>query len=212
MRVIKESKERKNEILDIAEHLFNEKGYAKTTIDDILKESGIAKGTLYYHFKSKEDILSAMIERQIERRKQSIRQIAEDKTISAAEKLFQVITLLSKSGTLADGLHEKENSELHQKSFTRSLMRFAPIVTDIIEQGIKSGEFSTPYPRESVELLFCASQLHDPGVFVWTKEERRRKVEAFFWILELTLGISDDAKAELYRLAGISKEVSENNG
>ncbi|MCC8161251.1 MAG: TetR/AcrR family transcriptional regulator [Oscillospiraceae bacterium] len=212
MRVIKESKERKNEILDIAEHLFNEKGYAKTTIDDILKESGIAKGTLYYHFKSKEDILSAMIERQIERRKQSIRQIAEDKTISAAEKLFQVITLLSKSGTLADGLHEKENSELHQKSFTRSLMLFAPIVTDIIEQGIKSGEFSTPYPRESVELLFCASQLHDPGVFVWTKEERRRKVEAFFWILELTLGISDDAKAELYRLAGISKEVSENNG
>lgn len=212
MRVIKESKERKNEILDIAEHLFNEKGYAKTTIDDILKESGIAKGTLYYHFKSKEDILSAMIERQIERRKQSIRQIAEDKTISAAEKLFQVIILLSKSGTLADGLHEKENSELHQKSFTRSLMRFAPIVTDIIEQGIKSGEFSTPYPRESVELLFCASQLHDPGVFVWTKEERRRKVEAFFWILELTLGISDDAKAELYRLAGISKEVSENNG
>lgn len=212
MRVIKESKERKNEILDIAEHLFNEKGYAKTTIDDILKESGIAKGTLYYHFKSKEDILSAMIERQIERRKQSIQQIAEDKTISAAEKLFQVITLLSKSGTLADGLHEKENSELHQKSFTRSLMLFAPIVTDIIEQGIKSGEFSTPYPRESVELLFCASQLHDPGVFVWTKEERRRKVEAFFWILELTLGISDDAKAELYRLAGISKEVSENNG
>ncbi len=212
MRVIKESKERKNEILDIVEHLFNEKGYAKTTVDDILKESGIAKGTLYYHFKSKEDILSAMIERQIERRKQSIRQIAEDKTISAAEKLFQVITLLSKSGTLADGLHEKENSELHQKSFTRSLMRFAPIMTDIIEQGIKSGEFSTPYPRESVELLFCASQLHDPGVFVWTKEERRRKVEAFFWILELTLGMSDDAKAELYRLAGISKEVSENNG
>ena len=208
MRIIKDANERKNEILDIAEHLFNEKGYNQTTVEDILKESGIAKGTLYYHFKNKEDILSAMIERQIERRCRHISQIAADNTLSAVEKLYQVISLLSESGILADGLHEKENAELHQKSFKRSLMQFAPIMTEIVEYGIERGEFSTPYPRESVELLFCASQLHDPGVFVWTKEEYCRKVKAFYWLLELTLGMTDAAKAELYQLAGISQEDS----
>ena len=52
-----------NEILDTAERLFGTKGFDGTSTTDILNEIGIARGTLYYHFKSKEDILDAMIER-----------------------------------------------------------------------------------------------------------------------------------------------------
>ena len=63
MRVVKEAKERRNEILDVAERLFATKGFDNTSTNDILDEVGIARGTLYYHFKSKEDILDAMIER-----------------------------------------------------------------------------------------------------------------------------------------------------
>ena len=57
MRVVKEAEERRNEILDVAERLFGTKGFDNTSTNDILKEIGIARGTLYYHFKSKEDIL-----------------------------------------------------------------------------------------------------------------------------------------------------------
>ena len=53
-RIVKEADERRNEILDAAETLFTEKGYSKTTIIDILNQVGIAKGTFYYYFKSKE--------------------------------------------------------------------------------------------------------------------------------------------------------------
>ncbi len=211
MRTIKDADVRKGEILDAAEKLFNEKGYSKTTTEDILEMTGIARGTLYYHFKGKEDILLAVIDRQIEKREQSMRELADDNTVSAVEKLFRVIRLLSQSGMLAEGLHEKDNSELHQKSFQRSLLRYSPVLTEIVEQGIESGEFSCDYPRESVELLFCASQLHDPGVFAWTPEERERKKKAFFRMLEITLGISDDSRKKLYRLAGLSSEVIENN-
>ena len=63
MRVVKEAAIRKNEILDAAERLFVIKGFDATSTNDILTEVGIARGTLYYHFKSKEDILNAMIER-----------------------------------------------------------------------------------------------------------------------------------------------------
>ena len=63
MRIVKEAEIRKNEILDTAEKLFISKGYEKTSTTDILNEIGIARGTLYYHFKSKEDILIAMIDR-----------------------------------------------------------------------------------------------------------------------------------------------------
>ncbi len=204
MRVTKNADVRKNEILDIAEVLFNEKGYAATTVEDILKESGIAKGTLYYHFKSKEEILLAMIDREIEQRKQAMSQIAEDLSLSAVEKLVKVIQLLSYSGMMADGVYGIGNAQLHQKSFTRSLESFTPIMTDIVEYGIQNGEFSTPYPRESVELLFCASELHDPRMFSWTDEVRQKKKEAFFWMLEITLGISEEAKGRLYQLIGQS--------
>ena len=63
MRVVKEAAVRKNEILDAAEELFVTKGFDKTSTNDILERVGIARGTLYYHFKSKEEILNAMIER-----------------------------------------------------------------------------------------------------------------------------------------------------
>ena len=63
MRIVKEAEERKEEILDVAERFFATKGFDNTSTNDILKEVGIARGTLYYHFKSKEDILDGVIER-----------------------------------------------------------------------------------------------------------------------------------------------------
>lgn len=201
MRIVKDADERKNEILDVAQRLFHEKGYVQTTVEDIMRECNIAKGTLYYHFKGKEEILSAMINRQIDRQEETMQQIAADKTMTAVEKLIQVIHLLSYKDRVTDGYSEQENAELQQKSFTRTLFRFAPVMTAIVEEGIQNGEFSTPYPRESVELLFCASQLCDPCVFQWTEEEHDRKKEAFFWMLELSLGITPEAKRQLYQLA-----------
>ena len=66
MRIVKEAEERKNEILDVAENLFMKKGFDGTSTNDILQAVGIARGTLYYHFKSKEDIMDALIHRMSE--------------------------------------------------------------------------------------------------------------------------------------------------
>jgi AcrR family transcriptional regulator len=61
MRIVKTAEERRNEILDVAGRLFAAKGFDDTSITDIQNEVGIARGTLCYHFKSKEDILDAII-------------------------------------------------------------------------------------------------------------------------------------------------------
>lgn len=49
----KEAEVRKNEIIDAADELFNQKGFDGTSTNDILEKVGIARGTLYHHFKSK---------------------------------------------------------------------------------------------------------------------------------------------------------------
>ena len=63
MQIVKEAEERKEEILGAAEKLFAAKGFDSTSTGGILDAAGIARGTLYYHFRSKEEILDGVIQR-----------------------------------------------------------------------------------------------------------------------------------------------------
>ena len=57
------SAERKNQILDAAMVVFARSGFHEARMDDIVQESGLSKGTLYWYFKSKEEIITAISER-----------------------------------------------------------------------------------------------------------------------------------------------------
>jgi len=152
---------RKNMILDIAENLFIEKGYEHTTINDVLFTSGIAKGSLYYYFKSKEDVLDGIIKRRGDEYMESASAITKADGINALEKLIRVMLTLSpkdeRQKKLTDDLEKSSNGQLFIKSLTDIVLRLAPIVSDIIEQGIAEGVFKTPYPLESAEILLAAA-------------------------------------------------------
>ena len=81
MRIVKEATERKNEILDAAAVLFMKKGFDNTSTNDILDAVGIARGTLYHHFKSKEEVMDALIDRQMEKILSAARQAAADLSV-----------------------------------------------------------------------------------------------------------------------------------
>jgi TetR/AcrR family transcriptional repressor of nem operon len=53
----------RDQILNAAARLIHVQGYQCTTLDDVLRESGVGKGNFYYYFKSKEDLGYAMIDR-----------------------------------------------------------------------------------------------------------------------------------------------------
>ena len=95
MRVVKEAEERKDEILNAAEKLFATKGFDNTSTGDILEAVGIARGTLYYHFKSKEEILDGVIERITNRLMQDAREIARNKELPVLERLTKSIMSLN---------------------------------------------------------------------------------------------------------------------
>lgn len=103
MRIVKEAEERKNEILDVAERLFGTKGFDNTSTNDILNEIGIARGTLYYHFKSKEDILDAMIERMSRQLIKKATDIFNQKGIPVLQRLTMMMMALNVDGNLRSG-------------------------------------------------------------------------------------------------------------
>lgn len=76
MRAIAVREDIRDLILDAAERLLVRYGYKKMTIDDLAKEVGIGKGTIYLHFSSKEEIALARIERVISRLKERLWDVA----------------------------------------------------------------------------------------------------------------------------------------
>ncbi|GIN20159.1 hypothetical protein J1TS3_12930 [Siminovitchia fordii] len=89
MRISKKPENRKTEILNTAEILFTTKENSETTINDILREVGIAKGTFYYYFQSKEEVMDAIVLRFIDKGVEAAKVIAADPDLKAPEKLLK---------------------------------------------------------------------------------------------------------------------------
>lgn len=209
MRTSKSSpEERRTEILDVAEKLFTTKGYSVTTINDILSEIGIAKGTFYYYFKSKSAVMHAIVDRFVDMEVRAAKKIAANKTLKASEKIFKMMMTQnqddSRKEKMIEELHKVNNAELHQKSLTETIIHLTPVLTEVIEQGVDEGIFTTPYPTETVEVLLVSSGfIFDEGIFQWSPTEQMQKAEAFVHLTETVLGAEKGSfQYLLQRLSG----------
>src|SRR5699024_9309274 len=93
--------------------LFITKGYAHTTVEAIIQEIGIAKGTFYYYFSSKEDVMNAVVIRIVDRVVQDAMRIVKDTQLTAPEKLFHIIMgqtpQISEKEDMIEELHQVED-------------------------------------------------------------------------------------------------------
>lgn len=197
MRVIKDAEERRNEILDVAERLFCTKGFDRTSTNDILNEIGIARGTLYYHFKSKEDILDGMIERVTNQIVSKAAVIALDDSVSVLERLTRTILSLNVDNELGDMImeqvHKPQNALLHQKLEERLLGIVNILITKIVEDGIKQGIMHTDYPAEAVDMIMTYSYITFDSTKQYIEEEEQRKIKGFVYHTERVLGMEAGA-------------------
>ena len=193
MRTVKEAEERKNEILDVAERLFGTKGFDNTSTSDILNEVGIARGTLYYHFKSKEDILDAMIDRMTGRLVEKAAALLAKKEIPVMRRLTMMMTALNVNGSLGQEImaqvHKPQNALMHQKMQERLLAGVNPLITGLIREGMAQGICRTEYPAEVAEMTLLYSNTVFDTLAEHGKEERERKINAFIYNLERLLGM-----------------------
>lgn len=200
MRIVKEAEERRNEILDVAERLFGTKGFDGTSTTDILNEIGIARGTLYYHFKSKEDILDAMIERMTGSLVAKASEIAGKKDEPVLQRLTQMMLALNVNNDLGheimEQVHKPQNALMHQKMQERLLAGVNPIVTALIEEGIVQGICQTDHPAEVAEMTMLYSSTVFDALAGYSGEERQRKISAFIYNLERLLGMERDSLRE----------------
>ena len=202
MRIVKDAAERKNEILDAAEELFAARGYEETSTGDILDRVGIARGTLYYHFRSKEEILDALIGRISQTLIARAGKAAEDKRVPVVERIVRTIASLNlETGESSIGhevleqVHKPQNALMHQKMQQSLLDGVVPVISSLVEEGNTEGIFHADYPRETTEMLVLYSGIAFDSRFGLTPEQMTCRIQAFIHNTEKLLGVESGSMA-----------------
>ncbi|RQD71822.1 MAG: TetR/AcrR family transcriptional regulator [Tindallia sp. MSAO_Bac2] len=153
--------ERKKEFMETALKLFNEKGYEKTTINDIIKAMGVSKGAFYHYFASKEDVIEQISDNYAQRVLGMTSQLADRKDMKAVEKinqLFQTIQGYKRSSSqkrsqIKQIFQDEQNLKLERKILNKLRKQMAVSLEKMIQQGVENKEFRQVNPREMTEFL-----------------------------------------------------------
>ncbi len=207
MKAIKEGEVRKQEILLAARNLFVNKGYEQTSINDILHVVDIAKGTFYYYFASKEEVLETIILDIVEEGARRAELILRDKSIPLVNRIMMAIMAQTPdfegSDEIREELHKVENAKLQQLYLKAMLQRMTPVMETPLAEGMDQGVFRTDYPTECVEqILLLGHMMFDCDTFQWKQEEYPRKVQAFLANSEKMLGTKEGELQSLIQMFG----------
>ena len=176
---------RRQELLKIAYQMFIQKGYEETSIDEIIAEAHIAKGTYYYYFPSKEATLEEVINMMIGDEVRRAREVLTA-PIPVPQKLVGVIASLrpeQSESNIADALNQKENIIMHEKIGRRIVDEAVPLLSEVISEGIEQGIFTCNHIEERVRMILIMSQhLFDSGNF------SEGDIAVFIDMVEKTLG------------------------
>jgi AcrR family transcriptional regulator len=167
-RIVKEEEYagKRNAILDVAQRLIYTKSYEQMTIQDMLDDLQISKGAFYHYFDSKQAVLEALVERMGEEAIQLLLPIVHDPVLPALDKFRHFLATLNrwKVGQKAFFLallrvwFTDENAIVRQKLRATALREVAPLLTEIIRQGIQEGVITAKYPDQVGEMIMSLAQ------------------------------------------------------
>ena len=190
-------KETVERIINAGMQLFQEKGFEQTSMLDIVEVSDMSKGAIFYHFKTKEEIFEAAMERQYDIvTKMLYDWLAEPemKTLNAKEKLIAIIkrNVTDKEMAASNEKFMKigiNNPHLILAHMKQSVLKGAPVMAAIIKEGIADGSVVTDFPDEAAELfLHLINFWCDPLIFGGDMTTIRRRHICFQQIMK-NLGV-----------------------
>ncbi len=159
------------EIINVASKIFTRFGYKKTTMEEIAMACNKGKSSIYYYFKSKEDIFRAVVETEVEVLKKDLTQeiASVDDPIEQLKKyiLFRMHKLKTLTNFYAalnyDYLIHLDFIQNIRKKFDRDEIA---VVTNILEKGIEKGEFGIDDPELAAVALVTAMKGLELPLFI----------------------------------------------
>ena len=143
-RITKDPQVRQAELMDIAEQLFIAVGYQQTTVSSIVKKIGVAQGTFYYYFPSKEAILEAIFARHVTNMVTEVQcfYLEQDTVLEKLQlfiNLFYKLCYCDATGLIGKILYKEKQGQLINKLWRQMLITTTPLLKHILEQGNQKG-------------------------------------------------------------------------
>jgi len=169
------SNERKVQIIHAAEGVFTRKGFDQARMDDIAEETGLSKGTLYLYFKSKDELIIAILDRIFQREFQVFKNI--DLNSMTATEAFMLFTdtvikdvkiILRLMPIAYEFLALAFRNKLVQNAFKVYLGRYMDVFIPIIQRGVDTGEFRQ---LDVQELAIASGAIIEGTLLLWAYDK-----------------------------------------
>lgn len=183
MRAIAVREDVRDLILDAVEPLLVRYGYAKMTMDDLAQEVGVAKGTLYLHFPSKEEVVLSRIDRMVDRLIGELRGIAASRREPAAKLrdmlLARVLYRFDSAKQYAQSI-DVMLASIRAGLLARRERHFAleaGVFAELLEEGKRGGAFTFRDAEATAQSLILATNSLLPAALTVKQLGRRSAVE-----------------------------------
>ena len=151
------------QILEVALSLFAEKGFGNTSMNDIVRASGLSKGGVYWHFPSKAVLVLAVFEQFFEGQVAAFSEMLAEEGVSATNKLLR---LAHQGGAELAAMAAQFPSSLEfyalamndpalQELLVRYISRYRDLIERLVTQGIAAGEWRHVDPRAAADTLIA---------------------------------------------------------
>lgn len=194
---MKKGEKRKKMLLTIAYEMFLTRGYENTSVDEIIEKAQIAKGTYYYYFQSKEQMLEEVIDMMIENETKMAEQIIRT-DIPVPQKIVGILTSMKPSEEeqpIKNTLFQDENVLMHHKVRKKLIDTLTPLLSEVIKEGVNDRIFECDNIPERVKMLLIISDgTFNEGTFT------ERDISVFIDMTEKLLGAENGAMSFIYNL------------
>ena len=185
MRTVKPPDIRRREIIEAAAALFVEKGYRDTAVKDITARARIAQGLFHYYFKSKDEILAAVVQMMS---RQLIDSINTDALFvpcrNAVEKINRLMYLIFgyevNNVRLLDEFRNMSDVTLRDSIAFNIVEAAVAIGVPFIHEGIGEGLFVCEHPTETAEVFAYGMTMHLKKLFLDGSRQPEVSAKAFF--------------------------------
>jgi len=193
-RVSKDPAVRRHELVVAAYELFRERGFEHVSVNDIVKKIGLAQGTFYYHFKTKYEILDAVVEYDMQKSLVAIGTILENNKLDPVGKMQAIVNLSLNLDEVEKSfigeIRSEANAVTTQKYTAKMSELLVPRLAKVVEEGVKAGQFTVEYPHETMEMLFDMHlSLQHSLAITQDPDSCRRKMRAAEDIYVKALGV-----------------------